>query len=800
MPDAAPNENLAHRPAKRGTAFPGPEGANRRVSAILLVYLLVVATIVAYTSTSIAHERGSALVVNIASRQRALAERYVKDVMLVANGFPADPTEDADQLRANAEALLRGGEVVAVRGVDSEIHIAPASDDTRTIAKLMQELRLIDDLLAEGESVMSIDRGDPGFVSAVRNLRVAGALVASVSNDAVGKLTEDTEGALSRLVVIAIAFGVLGAIWAVGMGLLMRRAGVRHASTFRSLVNNASDLISVVDGQGAITYQSPSIESLLGIRAEELIGDGFRALVHPEDRDHFEALIRHANGEPGAVLKGEFRLRHADGSERHVETIVSNLVRDPSVAGLLFNTRDVTDRRRLEDELQRQAFFDSLTGLPNRAVFRDRLEHSLARVGRSREAIAVVLLDLDGFKVVNDSFGHDAGDELLVEVGRRIHACCRASDTVARLGGDEFAILLEDAVSEAAAVMLVERLQRSLAAPFDVRGREAFIGASIGIALDAGPSAGPEDLIRNADTAMYEAKAGGKSRYAVFQPAMHERTLEFFELQADLQRALIRGELVLHYQPIVDLVSGGIEAVEALVRWEHPTRGLLPPAAFISVAEETGMIVPLGVWVLGEACRQMAAWRASVPAAADLSISVNLSTRQLLEPDLVARVAEVLAETSLDPAALTLEMTEGSLMQDVAETAVKLRALKDLGIQLALDDFGTGSSSLGYLREFPIDVLKIDKSFVDGVTEEGGDALALVQAIIQLARTLQLGTVAEGIESTEQLAALRPANCDLGQGFLFAKPLTSGDLEDVLRGTGEDPNKDQRVNAPSSLP
>ncbi len=785
------------RRRKRGSALPGDLRTDRRVRAILAGYLVVVTAIVAYTSISIAEEQGSALVVNIAARQRALADRYVSDILLVTNGFAADPSDAAEDLRENAALLLGGGTGISVHGADLEIDVDPASDP-RVIAKLQQDQRLIEKLIGIGEDLLTLEPGDPQFDDMVLDLRVAGALVTTVSNDAVGKMTGDTEGRFRRLVTVALALGVLGGLCALWMGLSMRRAGIRRSSTFRSLVHNTSDLITVVDAGGAIVYQSPSSERLVGVGAEKLIGTAFRDLVHADDRTYYDGLVLNASGQPNGVLDTEFRLCHADGSIRHVHAIVSNLTRDPAVAGLVFNTRDVTDRRRLEEQLEHQAFFDSLTGLPNRAVFRDRLQHALARAERNSDGIAVLLLDLDGFKMVNDSMGHDAGDELLFEVGRRIAACCRASDTVARLGGDEFAVLLEDAVSEVAAVQLAARLQESLAAMFEIRGREVFIGASTGVALAAEPNAGPDDLIRNADTAMYAAKTAGKDRYEVFQPEMHERTVEFFEIQAELKHALVRGELLLHYQPIVDLETGEIHGVEALIRWQHPTRGLVMPMSFILIAEETGMIVPLGVWVLGEACRQAVAWRASVPGASDLTMNVNLSTRQLLEPDLVARVAEVLRESGLDPAALTLEMTEGSLMQDVELTAAKLGALKDLGIGLALDDFGTGSSSLGHLRQFPIDVLKIDKSFVDGVVHEDSDESVLVRAIVELARTLRLGSVAEGIESPDQVTALQRANCTRGQGYLFGRPMPPDDFESLLRSQRSG-DAGSSVDAPSTF-
>ena len=772
----------ADRPSTvRRTSFLGERRTDRRFRWILTSYLIVTAVIISYTAGAIADQRGSALIINIAARQRALAERYVKDVVLVTDGIQADPLDDAEQLLTNAHALLVGGDVIAVHGADAEVVIPPGSDDPAVIAKLEQEQKLIERLTEIGHDVMQLDASDPMFDDKLLDLRVAGALVTSVSNDAVGKMTQDAEAAFSRLVLIGIALGIIGAIAAITMGVLMRRAGTQRASQFRSLVHNASDLITVVDASGIIKYQSPSSEQLVGIGPDRLVGSYLRDLVLPDDREYFDALLVNGQAGSGAVLTGEFRVRHADGSSRYVDTIVSNLTADATVGGLVFNTRDMTDRRMLEEQLEHRAFFDSLTGLPNRAVFRDRLDHAIARSARDSDVLVVLLLDLDRFKFVNDSLGHDAGDELLVAVGGRIQDCSRSSDTVARLGGDEFAILIEDAASEEAAVALAERLLEALTSPFEVRGREVFIGASIGVALHTGESGQPDELIRNADTAMYAAKGAGKGRWVVFQPAMHQRTLEFFEVQADLQRALVRGEFVLHYQPIVDLANGKLQGVEALVRWRHPTQGLVMPGGFIPVAEETGMIVPLGVWVLGEACRQAREWRDRYPETSAMSMSVNLSMRQLLEPDLVPRVAEVLAESHLEHGQLILEITEGSLLQDVGETAEKLSALKDLGARLALDDFGTGSSSLGHLRHFPIDVLKIDKSFVDGLGEEGSDASALVRAIIELARTLHLTTVGEGIESAEQLTELRLAGCDLGQGYLFARPLARDGLEKMLR-------------------
>jgi diguanylate cyclase (GGDEF)-like protein/PAS domain S-box-containing protein len=790
------------RPRTRETASSrfailGDFRLDRRLAWIVAIYLILIAGIVAYNAREMARERGAALIVNIASRQRALAERYVKDVTLRTQGVRADPEEDAVLLLENADALLHGGDVIAVQGADALITIPPASSDPRVIVKLNQERALIAKLIASGRRLLQMRDTDPGFGEQLQDLRILGGQVTSVSNDAVGQMTRDTEAAFARLVRVGIALGVLGAVAAMAMGVLLRRTGARRSAQFRSLVHNASDLITVMEEDGTIRYQSPSAGRFVGMDPGELIGTGYFDLVAPEDQAHLSALLRDVAGLSGSQATAEYRLRHADGSSRYVESIVSSLIADPMVKGLVFNTRDVTDRKKLEEELAHQAFHDSLTGLSNRAVFRDRVDHALTRASRHRQRLAVLLLDLDGFKMVNDSLGHDAGDELLIAVGQRLQACARSSDTVARLGGDEFAILLEDDVDEARAKAMAKRMLTELLVPFEVRGREMFVRASVGITVTDGGSVETDELIRNADTAMYAAKAGGRARYEMFQPVMHERALEQFEVQADLQHALERGEFTLHYQPIIDFATGRAEGMEALVRWFHPTRGLLLPGAFIRIAEETGLIVPMGRWILAEACRQTVAWRAQFPEASDLCVSVNLSTRQLFEPDLVGQVREILDRSGLDPSGLVLEITEGSLMQDMAQTVAKLHGLKELGVRLAIDDFGTGSSSLGYLRQFPIDVIKIDKSFVDEVTTADSEGPALVRAIVELAQNLHLETVAEGIELTEQLTELRSAGCDSGQGFLFAKPLRPDDMQEFLeRGLrGPETDADSRLPA-----
>jgi diguanylate cyclase (GGDEF)-like protein/PAS domain S-box-containing protein len=759
---------------------PGSMGLDRRIAPIVVLYLVIVSVIVGFDARLISDQRGSAIAINVAGRQRGLAERYEKDVILATHGVEADPGDDEEQLQTNAEALLHGGDVIAVKGADDEVHIRPAGTDLLIIGKVAEEQRLIGELIAAGNRLTNLRPGEPGYSAALQDLRVRGAQVTSVSNDLVGELTTNAEASFRRLVAMTIALGIVGALAAVAMGLLIRRAAARNVSQFRTLVHNASDLITVVDSKGTIVYQSPSIQWLIGLGPEDLSGTNYLDLLMEEDVDHVRSLLADVAAASETTVTAEYRVRHTDGSSRHVESIVSNLVDDPTVKGLVLNTRDVTDRKILQEELAHQAFHDSLTGLSNRAVFHDRIEHALARSERHDTRLAVFLLDLDGFKTVNDSLGHDAGDQLLIAVARRLEFQGRSSDTVARIGGDEFGILLEDDADEHRARALADRALSAFTVPFDVQGREVFIRASVGIALSVPGNTETDELIRSADTAMYAAKAAGKGRYEFFRPFMHTQALERFEVQADLERALVRGEFVVHYQPIVDFETGAAKGVEALVRWNHPSRGLLGPLEFIPVAEETGAIVPLGAWVLGEACRQTAAWRASHVGARDLWVSVNLSTRQLLEADLVTQVRDVLAASGLEPAALTLELTEGSLMQDVGETVVKLGALKELGVRLAIDDFGTGSSSLGYLQRFPIDTLKIDKSFVDGIATDESEDPALVRAIVQMASTLSLETIAEGIEGSDQLDELRSAGCRAGQGYLFARPLQADALEAFL--------------------
>ena len=453
------------------------------------------------------------------------------------------------------------------------------------------------------------------------------------------------------------------------------------------------------------------------------------------------------------------------------------------------------------EQLRHQAFHDPLTGLPNRTLLLDRLERALVQTLRGGARPALLLLDLDGFKVVNDSLGHAAGDRLLIALAERLAAAMRPGDTIARLGGDEFAVLLDTATDIHAATAVADRLLDALATPLALDGRELVVEASLGIALATDGAARPDDLLRDADLALYRAKDAGRAGYAIYDTSLHTAVNARLVLEAELRRALASEEFVLHYQPKVDLATGRLAGVEALVRWRHPTRGLVPPDDFIPLAEETGLIVPLGRWVLTEACHQARAWAAARITDPPLTMSVNLSARQFRQPDLVGDVARILRDTGVIPGLIQLEITEGVLMEDAAATLGLLERLRGLGIALAIDDFGTGYSSLVYLKRFPIDVLKVDKAFVTGLGHDPGNG-AITTAVIGLAHALGLAVTAEGVETAGELAQLRSLGCEQGQGYYFARPMPAAALAALLadeRGAGiPPPPRDAAFSSPDS--
>jgi diguanylate cyclase (GGDEF)-like protein/PAS domain S-box-containing protein len=581
----------------------------------------------------------------------------------------------------------------------------------------------------------------------------------------------DSIGSLSAQVALALESAALTE------DLLIQQSQAR----FASLVANSSDVVMVIDPDTTIRYASPSAHRVLGFDPEELDGRRFAELIAPEDRTHaLSFLTTIADGE-GHVGLTEYRVQNRDGSALYVETSRTNLMHDPNVKGIVLNTRDISERKQFEEQLSHQAFHDQITGLANRALFQDRVMHALERQSRDGKPVAVLFMDLDDFKTVNDSLGHAAGDQLLVEISSRLVGRLRTADTAARLGGDEFAVLLEDGGEEGmTAADVAGRILETFEEPFLLDGTEVYTHASIGISV-AEPEAPPQDadeLLRNADVAMYMAKEAGKGRYQLFEPAMHDTALRRLELKAALQRAIDHEEFRLFYQPVMELPTGKIIGVEALLRWFHPDKGIVPPLDFIPLAEETGLIVPIGRWVLQEACRFASALVDRFPSMR-LDMAVNLSARQIARPEIVDEVREALATSELDPSRLVLEITESVMIHDIDLAIARLRELKTLGVQLAIDDFGTGYSSLNYVRRFPVDILKVDKSFIDGVTEEG-ESSALTAAVIELASILNLKPVAEGIERADQLERLIEMRCDLGQGFFFAKPLPADELEVLM--------------------
>ncbi|HEX5761265.1 MAG TPA: EAL domain-containing protein [Thermoanaerobaculia bacterium] len=539
-------------------------------------------------------------------------------------------------------------------------------------------------------------------------------------------------------------------------------------------LQGANDGLWDWDLKSGNVYFSPRWKSMLGFESEE-VGSEPREWfdrVHPDDLMVLKAEIsaHRAGGTPH--FKSEHRMLHKDGTYRWVLSRGIAVRNGTGEAHRMAGSQtDITGRKLAEKRLQHDAFHDALTGLPNRALFMDRLGVALAHARRRGDhAYAVLFLDLDRFKNVNDSLGHNVGDELLVAVARRVEVLLRPGDTVARLGGDEFAILLDGVEEPAQATRVAQRINRELSRPFTVQGHEIFVTTSLGITLSSSAVyERPEDVLRDADTAMYRAKAAGKDRHAIFDREMHAHAVALLQLENDLRRAIERAEFVVHYQPIVALASGEIDAFEALLRWNHPSRGMLQPGTFIAMAEDTGLIVPIGWWVLREACRQLAEWQTEGPGS-NVAVSVNLSGKQFKQPDLVRRMRRLLREVPVRPGSLRLEMTEGAIMEHGQAAVTKLLQLRELGIKLYIDDFGTGYSSLSYLHRLPVDGLKIDRSFISS----GGDTAGrseIVRSIVTLGRTLGMGVAAEGLETAEQVTRLRGLSCQLGQGFFFSGPV-----------------------------
>ncbi|NEP75134.1 MAG: EAL domain-containing protein [Okeania sp. SIO2G4] len=550
---------------------------------------------------------------------------------------------------------------------------------------------------------------------------------------------------------------------------------------FRALIENANDLILIIDAEGISRYISPSLIRVLGYIPEKTVGQGIFDLIHIDDLSLITHTFNKAIENPGISQPPiEYRVKHSNGYWCFFEGVVTNLLHDPAVEGIIVNSHDITQRKRIEEQLKHDALHDPLTHLPNRTLFMDRLEQTIKYAERRNNfSFAVLFIDIDRFKVINDSFGHSMGNQLIIAIAELLKALLSGGDTVARLGADEFVILLEYISGISDATCIANRIHKQLTSPIILEGNEVFITASIGIALNSTNIGSAEKILRDAEIAMQSAKNMGRGCYQIFCTSMHTQILKRLKLENNLQSALKNdlSQFVLNYQPIVSLSTNNITGFEALVRWQHPQLGLIYPAEFIPVAEETGLIIHLGLWVLREACRQLRQWQNEFPNNYLLKMSVNLSVKQFAQADLIEQIDQILLETQLDGSNLKLEITESALIENYEFVTEKMSQLRGRNIELCIDDFGTGYSSLSYLHRFPMSTLKIDRSFVNRIgvanmiSEGSIDPTEIIRSIITLSHNLGINVVAEGVETTEQVLQLQALKCEYGQGYLFSKPL-----------------------------
>jgi diguanylate cyclase (GGDEF)-like protein/PAS domain S-box-containing protein len=687
-----------------------------------------------------------------------------------------------------------------VKSLKQALHLGDTNEES-LIGAILAEQK--DYLAGVNATFAAIDAGDLSLANKIDADQVnpfIEAIEAQVLNGARNHRSESTQQLQelarfqTRVIIAVPATFIMGMSFALFFWLRIRRYRVEaelglvretnairdSERRYRALIQNASDIVLVCSNEGVITYQSPTNQVSWRYSPNELVGHTLRELVHSDDLAVVDDLFARLPPESGSTGNAEVRFRNSEDQWLHVDLILTNLLRDSSIRGFVATARDITERKSFEGQLTHQAFHDPLTCLPNRALFRRRLDQALHRTSMTPHIVGILFIDLDNFKLINDSLGHHVGDGLLIEVAARLSKCMSGSSIVARLGGDEFVVLLDRLADESEAVALADEVSRRFDQPFFLEHQTFHVTASVGITCGIAGHASAEHMLRDADVAMYRAKSSGKARHVVFDMAMQIDALTRLDLESDLHRAVANSEFYLHYQPIVSLATEQMTGVEALVRWQHPVRGLVPPAAFISIAEDTGLIVPLGRWILNEACRHVALWQKLYPAQPPLTLSVNLSPRQFLHAGLLEDVKQVLGENDFPASCLFLEITEGVIMRDVEASVHTLTQLKELGVKIAIDDFGTGYSSLAYLKRLPLDVLKIDRSFVRGVGQDSED-VAIVHAVIAMAKSLRLSITAEGIETAQQASLLHNWSCERGQGFHFARPLCPGDLEMLLK-------------------
>ncbi|MFN8521555.1 MAG: EAL domain-containing protein [Chloroflexota bacterium] len=773
---------------------------------LLSLGALLMAAAATMLSTSIAAEliaagRARDYLTSFAEQRARLAsDQGLRRAEVVPVTDPAEPTRLPryfDPVAARGDLTLRPTSVLRASLLATDgtiVYRDPASPITPLQPATLEAAR---SAMQRGETIAVLDEASPSTIYAVirgqeRGLSVLTPVVVDGRSIAVYWLElGPTFASVVRSPLIPyhlaglVAIGLIVAaalVWVLSESRVQARVKVTlleeelaaqrwlaksREERLSAFMGNSADIVTILSPDAEVRYQSPLAEQTWGPQPSG--SGGILSRLHPEDLNAVGVLLRQVAAKPGAQFSTEVRLKHLDNSWHVFDLTAKNLVHDRHIDGILATWRDCTERKLFEEQLRELAYHDTLTALPNRALFMDRLQAALARSGGRRRPIGVLFLDLDNFKTINDGLGHDAGDRLLRDVAHRLRRIMRPGDTVARFGGDEFTVLLEDIDGEAAASEMADRIATALRPPTTIDGHEVFPAFSIGIAVSSPEVATAESLLRNADSAMYHAKANGKARAELFDASMVEVNVDRLELEADLRHAIERDELRVLYQPIVSLESGRVLEAEALVRWQHPRHGLVSPGRFIPIAEETGLVVPIGNWVLEEACRQTHIWNTRYGGERAITVGVNLAARQLMQPDLVTQVADVLLRTGLEPARLKLEITESVLVQDTAAAIERMMGLKWLGVQLAIDDFGTGYSSLAYLKQFPVDTLKIDRAFVSGLGRDANDS-AIVQSVISLGRALGLSITGEGIETPRQIEALRELGCDRGQGFYFARP------------------------------